>query len=288
MFFSTIFSGVTTGITFPDIDPVLIGWSFEWGELAIRWYALSYAAGILCGWYYLGTLNKKKSTPISDKAYDDFIIWAIFGILLGGRLGYVFFYNADYYFSHPSEILKVWQGGMSFHGGLIGAAISMYLMCKWYKLQFLAVIDLVACIAPIGLFFGRIANFINGELYGRFVESEIPWAVIFTGDKYARHPSQIYEALLEGLLLFIILNILVHKTKILQKSGALSGVFLLGYAIFRSIVELYREPDVHLGFIIGDFTMGQLLSFPMIILGGYLIFRKQKINNKNKEKIKKK
>jgi len=280
------FSSITTGITFPDIDPVLFSWAFEWGELAIRWYALSYAAGILCGWYYLGTLNKKNSAPLSQKAYDDFIVWAIFGILLGGRLGYVFFYNADYYLSNPSEILKVWQGGMSFHGGLIGAIASMYLMCKKNKLKFLAVIDLISCIAPIGLFFGRIANFINGELYGRYVESEIAWGVIFPGDKFARHPSQLYEAILEGLFLFIFLNILLYKTKIIERKGALSGLFLIGYSLSRIIVELYREPDAHLGLLIGNATMGQLLSLPMIIIGVYLILRTDIKNRKLQKEVK--
>ncbi len=259
-------------IIFPTIDPVL----FELGPLVIRWYALSYIAGILAGWWYLGKLNNKRSQPLSIKAYDDFMLWAVIGIMLGGRLGYVCFYNPDYFMQHPAEILQVWNGGMSFHGGLIGAITAMYLMCRHHKLQFLAVMDLIACITPIGLFFGRIANFINGELYGRAVDTFIPWGVIFPGDDFARHPSQIYEALLEGLLLFLILNIMVHRSTIHKHVGCLSGVFLLGYALSRQFVEFFREPDAHLGFIIGNFTMGQLLSIPMVLGGIYLIISSRK------------
>lgn len=257
----------TSGIPFPNIDPVL----FEYGFITLRWYALSYIAGILCGWYYLGTLNKKNNHPLSQKAYDDFILFAVLGIMLGGRFGYVVFYNLPYYLSNPSEILHFWQGGMSFHGGLIGAITAMYLLCRINKLRFLAVMDLVACITPIGLFFGRIANFINGELYGRAVESDIPWGVIFPGDDFARHPSQLYEAILEGLVLGLVLAYFAMRKRKAQHVGFLSGLFLLGYALARQFIEFYREPDAHIGFIIGEFTMGQVLSLPMVLLGLYLI-----------------
>ncbi len=267
------------GIIFPNIDPIAFSiFSFE-----IRWYALSYVMGILLGWWYLGILNKQKPKPLSAKAYDDFIVWAIAGIILGGRLGYILFYNIDYYLDNPSEIFSMQKGGMSFHGGLLGVLLSMYLMCHYHKLKYLRVMDIVACITPIGLFLGRIANFINAELYGRI--TDVSWGVVFPGQLFARHPSQLYEAVLEGFVLFFIMMFFVFKTRAREYTGLLSGIFLIFYAIFRSIVELFREPDAHIGFLYyNNITMGQLLSIPMILLGLILVIsavKKKKCNGKS-------
>jgi phosphatidylglycerol:prolipoprotein diacylglycerol transferase len=252
---------------FPAIDPVLV----HLGPLAIRWYALSYIAGIMLGIAYIGVLNKK-SPVFTPKALDDLMIYAVLGILLGGRCGYILFYNADYYLNHPSDIFKLWQGGMSFHGGLIGLVTAVFLLCKRYHIAFIRVADLIACGAPIGLCLGRIANFINGELYGRV--TDVAWGVIFpNGGPFPRHPSQLYESLLEGLLLFIVLSLLAFYTNALSKKGLLFGVFLISYASARSFIENFREPDPQLGFIIGHITMGQLLSLPMAIIGIILIIR---------------
>lgn len=254
-------------IPFPMIDPVLI----SLGPFDIRWYALAYIAGIILGWWYLSKLNKKEPTILSQKALDDIIVWAVLGIIVGGRLGYVGFYNFEYYSKYPGDIIKVWQGGMSFHGGVLGFIFFMYLFCLRHKVAFLPLMDLLACVAPIGLFFGRIANFINNELYG--TQTTMPWGVIFPGtDGMPRHPSQIYEALLEGALLFVLLRLLVSEDRFRNKAGFLSGAFLLGYAACRSIVEVYREPDHHIGYLFHFFTMGQILSIPMVFFGILLLF----------------
>lgn len=249
-------------IAFPNIDPVII----HIGPLAVRWYALAYVAGILLGWWYLIKLNTHTAKVLTQKALDDIVVYATLGIILGGRLGYILFYNADYYFSNPLEILKVWSGGMSFHGGLLGLLAAVYLLCRKEKMDFVRVMDLVACVAPIGIFFGRMANFINGELYGRY--TDVAWGVVFpSGGNIPRHPSQIYEALLEGLLLFVILAILAWGTSLRDKRGALSGIFLIGYALARGSIEWFREPDEQIGFLFQSFTMGQLLSLPMLLMG---------------------
>ena len=255
-------------LAFPHIDPIL----FEIGPLAIRWYALAYVAGIFLGWWLLKRLSEKSSPSLlGEKALDDIILYAIFGIILGGRLGYVLFYNPAYYANHWLDALKIWQGGMSFHGGLVGVIIAMWIFTKRFQIPYLKLTDLLAVVAPIGLFFGRIANFINGELWGR--AADVPWAMVFpTGGPEPRHPSQLYEAALEGLLLFIIMILLVNFTKIREKTGMLSGLFLLGYGFARSFVEQYREPDEQLGFLWEGFTMGQFLSTPMILGGLFLIF----------------
>jgi phosphatidylglycerol---prolipoprotein diacylglyceryl transferase len=254
-------------ITFPVIDPVLV----HIGPFAIRWYALSYIAGILLGIAYITYLNKR-THAFTAKALDDLMVYAVIGILLGGRLGYVFFYNAGYYLDHPSDILKIWQGGMSFHGGMIGLITAIFILCRKNSIEFLRVADMIACAAPIGLCLGRIANFINGELYGRV--TDVPWGIVFPdAGPLPRHPSQLYESLLEGLLLFVMMAILVFFTKALQRKGLLLGVFFTGYSIARSIVENFREPDSQLGFIVGHMTMGQVLSLPMTIIGAILIIR---------------
>lgn len=266
----------TLAIAFPAIDPVAV----QLGPFSIHWYALSYVGGIFLGWWYLYKLNaiepvaipKYKKDKEEKDPLDDIILWAILGIVVGGRTGYVLFYNFEYYLSNPLEAFQMWKGGMSFHGGLLGVIFAIYLFAKKYKARFWEVIDIVACVTPIGLFLGRIANFINGELYGRVAEG-VSWSIIFPGQILPRHPSQLYEAAMEGILLLIIMLSLVHFTKAKQKPGVLSGCFLIGYAIFRSIAELFREPDAHIGFLFAGTTMGQLLSAPMILYGLYLIFR---------------
>ncbi len=203
---------------------------------------------------------------MSKEAYDDWLLWAVISIILGGRLGYVLFYNPIYFINNPLEIFAVWQGGMSFHGGLCGVIIGMFLFSKKYKVNFLQLTDILSITAPIGLFFGRIANFINMELYGRLTESN--YGVIFpNSDQLPRHPSQLYEAVLEGVLSFIILIILYKFTKIKEKTGFLSGLFLILYSFSRIIVENFREPDQQIGFLLEKFTMGQLLSLPILALG---------------------
>jgi len=254
-------------IEYPHIDPVLI----EIGSFAIRWYSLAYVAGIVIGAIYADRLNKKPPVQQNLKVFDDFMVWAIIGIILGGRSGYVLFYNFEYYISHIGEALKIWSGGMSFHGGFLGVAIATIIFCKKKKVNVWVLFDLLACAAPIGLFFGRIANFINGELYGRV--TDVPWAMAFpTGGNQPRHPSQLYEAFLEGLLLFIILFVIANYTKLKQFPGVLAGIFVSGYAAARIIVENYREPDEHIGFLFMQITTGQALSFPMMITGIIIVF----------------
>ncbi|MBN34545.1 MAG: prolipoprotein diacylglyceryl transferase [Rhodospirillaceae bacterium] len=249
-------------IAFPSIDPTLV----EIGPFAIRWYALAYIAGILLGWRYALKLSDTSPGSISRKMLDDFLLWATLGIVLGGRLGYVVFYQADYFLAHPAEALYVWQGGMSFHGGMLGVALIVVLFARQRKVPMLALGDIIACVAPIGLLFGRLANFINGELFGR--PSDVPWAMLFPRDpETPRHPSQLYEAGLEGLLLFVILWFIWSRTPLKQRPGAISGLFLIGYGVTRSIAEFFREPDAHLGFIMQGITMGQLLSVPMTLAG---------------------
>lgn len=249
-------------LTFPHIDPVAL----QIGPLAIRWYALAYLAGIIGGWRYALYLAKKGFSKITPLQLDDFIVWATLGIVLGGRLGYVLFYKPAYYSAHPIEILHLWQGGMSFHGGLLGVILAMFLFTRKNNIPFFRLSDLAAAVTPIGLFFGRIANFINGELYGRTTDATI--GMIFPNGGFApRHPSQLYEALGEGILLFVIMQIFIFKFKKMQQPGFLSGAFLCFYAMIRFIIEFFREPDAHLGFIIEQITLGQILTLPMLIMG---------------------
>lgn len=259
-------------IIYPNIDPVLI----EIGPLAIRWYSLSYVAGIVLGCLYADRLNKTPPTQKNLKVFDDFMTWVILGIILGGRMGYVLFYNFSYYIENPLESLHIWQGGMSFHGGFIGVVIATLLFCRKNKVQVWPLLDLAACAAPIGLFFGRVANFINGELYGRV--TDVPWAMVFpNGGPEPRHPSQLYEAFLEGLLLFTVFLLLAKYTKIRQKPGVLSGLFLCGYGLSRFIIENFRQPDEQIGYLFGNITTGQILSVPMILLGvGVVVFFRKK------------
>lgn len=257
-------------LPYPHIDPIAL----QLGPLAIRWYSLAYLAGILLGWWYIKKENARRPIAgLTPKAFDDMVMYAVIGIVLGGRLGYVLFYNASYYLSHPVEALYIWQGGMSFHGGMLGTILAFYLFCRKYKVQFLELMDVIAPAATIGLFFGRIANFINGELYGRVTDSAL--GMVFPhGGELPRYPSQLFEAALEGIALFALLTFLMKRTDARNKPGLLGGVFLVGYAVSRLIVENFREPDIQIGFLFEMMTMGQLLSLPMLLLGLYLICRK--------------
>jgi phosphatidylglycerol:prolipoprotein diacylglycerol transferase len=254
-------------IAFPQIDPVAIAL----GPLVIRWYALAYIAGLLLGWRYCRYLAARGG-PITPDAFDDFLTWATIGVVVGGRLGYVLFYQPGYHLANPLEIFKVWQGGMSYHGGMLGVLIAIFLYARRYNLPALALGDLVAAATPIGLFFGRIANFVNGELWGR--PADVPWAVVFpTGGPEPRHPSQLYEATLEGLVLFALLAWLSHKPALRARHGLIGGVFLMGYGVARIIGEMFREPDSFLGFFAYGTTMGQWLSMPMVLVGLVLVLR---------------
>ena len=252
----------------PSIDPVIL----SMGIFDIRWYSLAYIAGFIIGSIIIKYLNKKLLNILSNKQIDSFFIWSILGVIIGGRVGYVLFYQTSYLFINPIYILKIWTGGMSFHGGLIGIIISMYLFCKKNNIQFFYLADLVSIVAPIGLFFGRIANFINNELYGKI--TNFPFAMIYPEiDLQPRHPSQLYEAFLEGIILFIILLTYFNKTKSDPTIGKISGLFLILYATFRILIEFLREPDSHIGLIFNIASMGQILSIPLIIIG-VIFFKK--------------
>jgi phosphatidylglycerol:prolipoprotein diacylglycerol transferase len=253
---------------FPAIDPIAIAI----GPLVIRWYALAFIFGLLAGWGYIGLFLRQPPHIMTRAQLSDFFTWAIIGVIVGGRLGYVSFYQAPYYFENPIEVFFVWQGGMSFHGGLIGVVVAIILFARRQKIPMFALGDLVACAAPIGLFFGRLANFINGELYGRV--ADVPWAMVFPGGgDLPRHPSQLYEAALEGLVLFIVMFVLVRFTKARTRPGLMMGVFMIGYGLARIIVELFREPDVQIGFLASGTTLGQWLSVPLLVVGIYFIYR---------------
>lgn len=261
-------------LPYPEIDPVLI----QIGPVMVRWYSLAYIAGLVLGWRYGVALINNKAlwraarAPISKQNMDDLFVWCAFGIILGGRLGYVLFYNLPFYLENPASILAVWQGGMSFHGGLLGVIIALWIYCRRHGKSLLGVIDIVAATVAIGLFFGRVANFINGELYGRL--SDAPWAVVFPmGGGLARHPSQLYEAGLEGILLFLVIRYFTHKRQALHKPGLVLGIMALGYGLARIFVEFFREPDAHIGYLSGFVTMGMVLTVPMILVGLYFIFR---------------
>lgn len=281
---------------FPDFDPVLI----HIGPLPLRWYALAYVAGILLGWWYAARLLRAEQVwaparpPITLPQLDDLVLWVTLGIILGGRLGYALFYQPSLFLqilTGPTlgdrlELLQLWTGGMSFHGGFLGVSLAVWWYARKHNVRLLSLADLLAPVAPIGLFFGRIANFVNGELWGRPTDG--PFGVIFCNDRIAqlyggacppqllmpRHPSQLYEAALEGLLLFIVLGLAVWKLKLLTKPGYVTGLFLLGYGLSRALMETVREPDAHMPEALqGVITMGMLLSIPMILVGAWLVWR---------------
>tara|TARA_B100000676_G_scaffold270538_1_gene287300 strand:- start:1717 stop:2514 length:798 start_codon:yes stop_codon:yes gene_type:complete len=253
---------------FLNIDPVAL----QIGPIEIRWYALSYITGLLLGWRYCIYLTRFPPTAVTPPQLDDFLVWATIGIVIGGRLGYVIFYQPLYFLEHPLEILKIWKGGMSFHGGLLGLILGAYVFARRHSIPTLRLFDLISAVGPIGLFFGRIANFINGELWGRM--TDVPWGIIFRdGGPLPRHPSQLYEAVLEGLVLVVLAYVLIRRFEALRRPGMIFGTFLAGYGISRVIVEMVREPDAHIGFLIGGTTWGQWLSVPMILFGLYMVRR---------------
>jgi phosphatidylglycerol:prolipoprotein diacylglycerol transferase len=259
-------------IAFPVFDPIAI----SIGPIAIRWYALAYIGGIVLGWIYARSLVKKERlwggpAPITLVQLDDFILWVTIGIILGGRTGYVLFYNPAFFAQHPMEIFQLWNGGMSFHGGFLGCVAAVMLFARKNGISILSLGDITTAVAPIGLLLGRVANFINSELWGRPADSSVPWAMVFpNGGPLPRHPSQLYEAGLEGILLFLILAIMIRMGA-LKRPGLILGSFIAIYGLARITGEFFREPDPQLGFLWGGLTMGMLLSVPMIIAGAILI-----------------
>lgn len=247
-----------------NLNPII----FDFGILSLRWYSLAYFIGIIFGWWYgkkiYSKIYKKDNKNFKLNIFDDYISYVIVSIIIGGRIGYVLFYNLGYYITNPLEIFFIWNGGMSFHGGLLGIIVATIYFAKKNGIDNLVLLDVVACVAPVGIFFGRLANFINGELFGK--TTDIPWSVIFPAvDDQARHPSQIYEALLEGVLLFLVLNFVIRKTNYIR--GKSAALFLIFYSIFRSISEIYREPDIQIGYIYNFISMGSLLSIFMFACG---------------------
>jgi phosphatidylglycerol---prolipoprotein diacylglyceryl transferase len=262
-------------ISFPNIDPT----AFSIGPFAVRWYALAYIAALVFAVWYMRRLVSNPSlwngkTPTATlQQIDDIFVWITLGVVLGGRIGYVLFYNFSHFLSDPLAIFRIWEGGMSFHGGFLGVVAALILYGRKIGTTLDRLLDLGAAAAPVGLGLGRLANFINGELYGR--PSGVPWAMIFPHDplQVPRHPSQLYEALLEGVVLFFAVRIATHRFKALAHPGRASGVFALGYGLSRILVELFREPDVQLGYFFGFITMGMILSLPLVAVGIWLLLR---------------
>ncbi|WP_170314574.1 prolipoprotein diacylglyceryl transferase [Aquibium carbonis] len=262
-------------LPFPDIDPVIV----QVGPLAVHWYGLGYVVGILFAWWYgrrlLANSNlwRGGQAPLKPDDLDDFIIWAAAGIVLGGRIGYILFYDLARYIETPLAILAVWEGGMSFHGGFLGTTIAMILFARSRGASVWSLFDVVAAGVPVGLGLVRLANFINSELWGR--ATNVAWAFVFpNGGPEPRHPSQLYEAALEGLLLLIVLRILTHGFRKLKNPGFVAGAFVAGYGLSRIVVEFYREPDAQLGYLFGGWmTMGMVLSVPMVLVGIWAMSR---------------
>ncbi|MCP3178007.1 prolipoprotein diacylglyceryl transferase [Desulfuromonas sp. KJ2020] len=246
-------------MTYPQIDPII----FQIGPLAVRWYGMMYLLGFIISYFIIGHLSRRRSLGIDHDGVSDLLFYAALGVILGGRLGYTLFYKFSYYLSHPLEILAIWEGGMSFHGGLLGVVVSVMLFCKRRQLSVLLTGDILVTAAAVGLGLGRVGNFINGELWGRV--TDVPWGMVFPqAGPLPRHPSQLYEAFLEGLVLFVVLWLLHRKN---PRPGIPFFSFFLLYGLFRFVVEFFRQPDQHLGFLWAGATMGQLLSLPMVLVG---------------------
>ncbi|GHA17209.1 prolipoprotein diacylglyceryl transferase [Devosia pacifica] len=267
---------------FPEIDPV----AFSFGPFTVHWYALAYLAGVGLGAAYGYALLARRSLwarnapPFPAPDIWDFASWAVLGIVVGGRLGYVLFYNLPYYVSNPAEIFAVWDGGMAYHGGMLGLVVAALLFTRKREGNLWSAVDLLACVATIGIFLGRLANFVNAELYG--APTDVPWGVVFPTDPFqvARHPSQLYEAVLEGLLLFVIIRIATHVFHGLRRPGLVTGIFGIGYGLSRIAVEFVRLPDAQIGYIYGGWlTMGQVLSLPMVLIGiGFVVYSSRRSN----------
>jgi phosphatidylglycerol---prolipoprotein diacylglyceryl transferase len=264
-----------TALPFPDIDPVLL----SVGPLAIHWYGLGYVVGILFSWWYARRLVSDTrlwgpgGPRITAVDIDDFLVWAAVGVVAGGRIGYVLFYDLARYIQEPFGILAVWQGGMSFHGGLTGVVVAMILFARSRGLPVFSLFDVIAATAPVGIGLVRVANFVNSELWGR--TTDVPWAFVFpNGGPEPRHPSQLYEAALEGLVLFVVLRVLTHSALRLRTPGFVGGAFIAGYGLSRIVVEFFREPDAHIGYLAGGWlTMGMVLSLPMVVIGAWAMVR---------------
>lgn len=266
-------------IPFPPIDPIAV----QVGPLAVRWYGLAYFAGILIGWWYARRLVSNErlwngNPPLALNDIDDFLLWLVVGVVAGGRTGYAVFYQYGHFLDDPLGFFRLWEGGMSFHGGLVGVIVAMTIFALRRRVPILSLFDVVAASVPFGLFFGRIANLINGELWGR--AADVPWGVVFCNEAiraqfggdcpagpFPRHPSQLYEAALEGVVLFAVLRLLTHRLGSLRRPGLTGGAFIAGYGAARIVVEFFREPDPQLGFIAGPVTMGMILSLPMLLIG---------------------
>jgi phosphatidylglycerol:prolipoprotein diacylglycerol transferase len=254
-------------LPYPAFDPVLV----HLGPLSIRWYALAYIGGLVIGWWAMRRLVRLSPAVATKTLVDDFLTWATLGVVLGGRFGYILFYQPGEYLAHPLQMLQVWNGGMSFHGGMLGVVIALVIFCRRNSIPLLGFADRLAIVSPIGLGLGRCANFINGELWGR-PAPDVPWAMIFPRDpdQIPRHPSQLYQAFMEGLLLFLLVFLCSRSERIRARFGLLTGIFLIGYGVARIIGEFFREPDPFLGYLWHGATMGQILSFPMILAGAGL------------------
>jgi len=261
-------------LDFPQISPVAL----SIGGLQLSWYALAYLFGILSAWWLTKRNIAKYDLGITNTQLDDLVFYTTLGIILGGRIGYVICYGDGYFFKHPLEVFAIWHGGMSFHGGIVGVILGLYYFSIKEKYRFLKITDIVALYVPIGIFLGRLANFVNGELWGRV--TDVAWAVKFPDGGYLpRHPSQIYEALSEGLLMFIILTFLWKKAYVREHTGIISAVFLIIYTTSRMCMEFFREPDPQIGYIIGQITLGQILSLPFLLLGLFILYRSIKTEN---------
>jgi phosphatidylglycerol:prolipoprotein diacylglycerol transferase len=263
-------------LVFPEFNRALI----TVGPFQLRWYALAYIAALLLGWRLVRRLVAREPVVATGLQVDDFLTWATLGVVLGGRLGYVLFYQPEFYLAHPLQIPAVWHGGMSFHGGMLGVTIAILWFCRRESIRVLAFADRIAVAVPLGLGLGRVANFINGELPGRPAPAWLPWAMLFPNyeaNPIPRHPSEIYEALLEGVVLFAVLFAMSRSVRIRQHSGVLTGTFLLGYGIARITAEFFRQPDPFLGYLVFGATMGQLLSIPLVLAGiGLIVWASQR------------
>ena len=255
-----------TGLDFPEVSPIM----FTIGPIAIRWYSMAYLFGIVAAWFLVRRNIAKYKLPLSYAQLEDLVFYVTLGIILGGRLGYVIFYGGSGFLYQPWLILQVWKGGMSFHGGVLGVVLAAWLFAKKNQRPFLSITDLIVLYAPIGIFCGRLANFVNDELWGRV--TDVPWAVRFPNGGYLpRHPSQLYEAFFEGLVMFAVLNFLWRYKYVREHQGLVSALFITLYGIFRISMERFREPDAQLGFFFGHITMGQMLSVPLILVGAGVI-----------------